>query len=265
MQPLYESNLHIAQFLPLFLILAIFISIAIGWRVGQFRLKKHGEGGIVVRDSLAAAIFGLTALVLGFTFSGAASRYAERMGGIQVQAQTLQDVYASLKYLTPSDQVVVKKSLDDLLDSRLLAYKDIKSMSDVDAGAAKILAATRTIQEVVTKAALNVTPENKAFVAELLVPQVKNLATVYAAGIIDIKSHPPSLLMRFLFALLCIAAFLIGYTMVIKKESDWLLASLYALLIGLSLYVILSLELPNIMMPYEEVNKDLLTLKEAVK
>jgi hypothetical protein len=264
MHSFFESNLQIAQYVPFGLIIAIFIFTGIGWSIGLFRLKKYGEGGAVVRDSLAAAIFGLTALVLGFTFSGSASRYVDRMDAIRIQAQTLQDVYGSLKYLSPSDQVVVKKSLDSLLDARLSAFKNIKTMADIDAGAAKITTAIRKIQEDVTQATLNVSSENKAFATALLTPQVSNLVTVYSAGIIDTKRHPPALLLRFLLALLCIGAFLIGYMMVLKNETDWLLASFYTLLIGASIYVILSLELPNLLMSYEEVNRDLLMLKDAV-
>ncbi|OWS71131.1 hypothetical protein [Polynucleobacter campilacus] len=265
MHSFFESNLHIAQYVPFGLIIAIIIFTAIGWSVGLYRLKKYGESGAVIRDSLAAAIFGLSALVLGFTFSGSASRYVDRMDAIRVQAQTLQQVYGSLKYLNKNDQVVVKKSLDDLLDARLTAYKNLIAMSDIDAGGAKIMAATRKIQEDVTQATLNTSSENKAFATGLLTSQVSNLATAFAAGVIDTKSHPPSLLLKFLFALLCIGAFLIGYTMVLKNETDWLLASLYTLLIGISIYVILSLELPNLLMPYEEVNRDLLMLKDTVR
>jgi|GEM_PF-3224917 len=58
-------------------------------------------------------------------------------------------------------------------------------------------------------------------------PQVKNLSTVFAAGIINTKSAPLALLMRYLYELLCVGAFLIGCTMALKNESDWLLASLY--------------------------------------
>jgi hypothetical protein len=257
--------MHIAEYVPFGLVIAIIIFTAIGWSIGLYRLKKYGDGGAVIRDSIAAAIFGLSALVLGFTFSGSASRYLERMDAIRIQAQALQEVYGSLKYLSPSDQVVVKKSLDDLLDLRLSTYKNIKTMSDIDVGAAKITAAIRKIQEDVTQATLNASSKNKAYVTGVLAPQVSNLATVFAAGVIDTKSHPPSMLLRFLFALLCIGAFLIGYTMVLKNETDWLLASLYTLLIGVSIYVILSLELPNLLMPYDEVNRDLLTLKAAVR
>ena len=109
-----------------------------------------------------------------------------------------------------------------MLDARLSVYKNINSLSDIDVGAEKVLAATRKIREEVMKATLNTSSENRTFVTELLTPQVKNLATVYAAGIISAKSHPPTILMRFLFMLLFVGAFLIGYTMVVKNESDWL-------------------------------------------
>jgi len=265
MPSLFQSNLRAVEFAPLLLTITIFICTAIGWYFGHYRLKKHRETGVVVRDSLVAAIFGLSALVLGFTFSGSASRYFERMDSIRVQAQTLQEVYASLKYLAPSDQTKIKNSLDELLDLRLSAYKNIQAMSDVDIEANKILASIRKIQEEVSRASVNAPVENKGLVADLLIPQVSNLATTYAAGIIKSKSHPPSLLMKFLFSMLCIGAFLIGYTMAVKKEHDWLLATLYTLLIGISLYVILSLEVPNLLMPYDEVNRDFLLLKEAMK
>jgi hypothetical protein len=213
MQSFFESNLHIVDFFPFGLIIAIFIFTAIGWHIGLYRMKKYGEGGSVTRNFLAAVIFGLSALVFGFTFSGSASRYADRMDTIRIQAQTLHDVYGSLKYLSPSDQIVVKKSLDHLLDARLSSYKNIKGLSDIDAGSEKIMAATRKIQEDVMKATLNASSENKAFVMGLLIPQVSNLATVFAAGIIDTKHHPPALLMRFLFALLCIGAFMISFSL----------------------------------------------------
>lgn len=265
MPPFLQSNLRVVEFAPLLLTIATFICIAIGWYFGHYRLNKHREGGIVVRDSLVAAIFGLSALVLGFTFSGSASRYFDRMDEIRVQAQTLQQVYGSLKYLAPSDQIKIRASLNELLDLRLSAYKDIKSMTDVDVEGSKIMASVRRIQEEVSRAVANAPVENKGLVADLLIPQVSSLSSTYAAGIVKSKSHPPSLLMKFLFAMLCIGAFLIGYTMAVKKEHDWLLATIYTLLIGISLYVILSLEVPNLLMPYDEINRDFLLLKEAVK
>lgn len=264
MLSLLESNLRVIEYIPLLLTIAVFFLTTCGWYFGRYRLMRQGES-IIVRDSLVAAIFGLSALVLGFTFSGSASRYADRMDSIRNQAQSLQEVYTSLKYLAPKDQVEIKQSLDDLLNLRLTVFKDIHSRSDVDSGASKIMAATRKIQEEARGALANAPVQNKILVSDLFMPQVQNMSSAFSAGAVNVKAHPPGLLLRFLFALLCIGAFLIGYTMAVKKESDWLLASLYTILIGLSLYVILSLEVPNILMPYEEVNRDFLLLRESIK
>jgi sugar phosphate permease len=138
-------------------------------------------------------------------------------------------------------------------------------MSEIDLQAAKILADTRLIQEQVLLAAESAPIKNKGLISELLLPEVKGLTSAFSAGIINTKSHPSTLLLRFLFGLLCVAAFLIGYTMAVKKENDWLMAMFYTVIIGFTLYVILSLEFPNLLMPYQEINRDLLLLKDSVK
>jgi len=265
MLPTFESNLHVVHYAPLLFAGAILLFTAIGWYFGKFRIKANKDESITVRDPLVAAIFGLTALVLGFTFSGAADRYAAHMDVIRTQAQTLQKVYGSLQYLDPSDQSEVKKSLDNLLDIRLSAFKNMKDLLDIEVQEQNIMQAIRRLHEQVTLATANATPKNQILINELLIPQVRDLSSSLSAGMINTKSNPPALLMRFLFALLCVTAFLIGYTMAVKKESDWLLAILYTVIIGVSLYVIISLELPNLLMPYEEVNRDFLALKNVVK
>lgn len=262
---MFESNLHAIEFAPVIFAGAVFLFTGVGWFFGHYRLKMNKAEVLVVRDPLVTAIFGLTALVLGFTFSGSASRNATQMDLMRTQAQALYKVYGSLKYLEPGDQMEIKQSLNHLLDLRLTARENIKSVSDIDVQAAKVLAATRKIQEQVAIASANSPAKNQALISELLKPQVSDLATAFSAGNINIKSHPPTLLLRFLFGLLCIAAFLIGYTMAAKNENDWLLATLYTAIIGVTLFVILSLEFPNLLMPYQEINKDFLLLKDAVK
>lgn len=262
---MFSSNLHAVAFSPLLFAFAVLLFTAFGWLFGYYRLKAHKDESVIVRDPLVTAIFGLTALVLGFTFSGSASRYSGQIDSMRNQAQALYKVYGSLKYLAPSDQLEVKKSLDELLDTRLNAFANIKSMVDVDVQLENILAAVRKIQEQVITAAANAPAKNQPLISGILMPQVKDLSVAISAGNIGIKSHPPTLLMRFLFGLLCVTAFLIGYTMAVKKENDWLLAAFYTTVIGVTLYVILSLEFPNLLMPYEEINKDFLLLKDAVK
>ena len=263
MEPLYGLSLELVRYAPVFFAISIAFFMAIGWYFGHFRMARR-SGGVVVRDSLVAAIFGLSALVLGFTFSSASSHYDTRIEAVRTQASSIKDLYGSLKYLQPNDQKTIQKSLVELLDLRLVAYENIQAMSDIDHASNKVSALVGKINEEVIGASLRASPENMPMVSQILIPQMNNLVTVFKVGTLKTKSHPPTLLMRFLYILLCIGALLIGYTMAVKHESDWFMAVVYVLIMGYGLHVILSLEYPNLLMPYGEFNRDLLLLKSSL-
>jgi hypothetical protein len=83
-------------------------------------------------------------------------------------------------------------------------------------------------------------------------------------GAIKIKTHPPPLMMRFLYVLMCVVSLLIGYTVAAKGENDWFLATIYVLMMGHGLYVILSLEYPNLLMPFEQIKEAFLLLNNSL-
>ena len=264
MEPLYGLSLELVRYAPAFFAISIAFFMAVGWRFGRFRIEKHGGGSVVVRDSLVAAIFGVSALVLGFTFSSSSSHYDTRIESVRTQAGSIKDLYGSTKYLQSADQANIQKLLLELLDLRLLAYKNIEAMSDIDQASNQVSALVVKINEEVISASLRASPENAPMASQILMPQMNNLVTVFNAGALVTKSHPPTLLMRFLYILLCIGALLIGYTMAVKHESDWFMAVVYVLIMGFGLHVILSLEYPNLLMPYGEFNRDLLLLKNSL-
>jgi hypothetical protein len=59
------------KFLPIFFVISITFFLGVGWLLGRFRPKKFGASGQTIDEVLVTAIFGLTALVLGLTFSNA--------------------------------------------------------------------------------------------------------------------------------------------------------------------------------------------------
>ena len=112
-------------------------------------------------------------------------------------------------------------------------------------------------------AAQKITTKHQLLVDQILKPQLANLTTVFTTGTIKVTRHPPRLIMSFLFILLMIGSVLTGYSMVIKNETNWTLSILYAFLISLTFYVILSLEYPNLFMPSQEFNRDLLMVRDV--
>lgn len=80
MHYLIEGHLNVVKFAPYIFLISIVIFLGIGWFFGKYRLRTSQK--VVVRDSLAAAIFGLSALVLGFTFSSAIVTSIARASGV---------------------------------------------------------------------------------------------------------------------------------------------------------------------------------------
>ena len=257
-------NLELITFVPAFFSISITFFMCVGWLFGRYRLKKNDASEGMMRDSLLTAIFGLSALVLGFTFSNASNHYDIRNESIRAQANAIKEVYVSTQYLQSSDQTALKESLRELLSFRINAYSNLKSLNDIDIAAEKIAILVRQINVAASKAVANASAENKAILFETFTLPMRNLVAVFNLDTIKTKTHPPVVMMRFLYALLCVSALLIGYTMALNSEGDWFLSRVYVLLMGLGLYVILSLVYPNLLMPFDEFNKELVQLKSAL-
>jgi hypothetical protein len=259
-----DINVQLIKFLPAFFAISITFFLGAGWLLGRYRTKKFGDAGVVIGDALLTAIFGLSALVLGLTFSNASNHYETRVEGVRAQANAIKEVYESTRYLQPSDQAALKESLSRLLDLRLQTYSDLKRLNDVAIATDSLAKLVRQINVDVAKAVVVAPSENKALLFETITLQTRNLVSTFNMGDIKTKSHPPLLMVRFIYTLLCVASLLIGYTVAIRGETDWFLATVYLLLMGFGIYVILSLEYPNLLMPFEEFNEDLLLLKNSL-
>jgi hypothetical protein len=257
------NHLNIVKYAPLIFFTSILVFLFIGWILGKYRLRTSGQ--VVVRDSLAAAIFGLSALVLGFTFSGANDHFDNRSSLMRAQADAIIQIYQSSKYLSLKDQIAVHNSLKDILEDRLDLYKEVKTFSDLNANIARLSNELNQFNELMILSIPRAPIDTKDLADKILRPQVDRLMEVFRDGMLNARHHPPPVLERFLFALLSIGALLSGYAMAIKKEEDWFLTALYLGLMGFALYVIFALEFPNQLFPYESFNADLLKTKALLQ
>lgn len=259
------SHLMSARLTPVIIGLLVLIFTGLGWLLGKYRLKANTKQ-IAVRDNLVTAVFGLSALVLGFTFANATVSFNLRMNENLDVATALEEVFVSTKYLEPSDQLQMKKSLRALLDYRLVAHMP-SSISTV--GFSTIIEKTallvRKINEDFITAKQNVTPANRAFVDHLFTAQVAALSAVIQSSTARMKSHLPQVVMELLIVLLAIGGILTGYSMAIKNETDWLLSIFYVAVVSVTFNVILLLEFPSAFMPYDDFNQDLIRLKGIIQ
>ena len=250
------NHLNIVKYAPLIFFISILTFLIIGWLFGKYRLRSSDK--VIVRDSLAAAIFGLSALVLGFTFSGANDHFDKRISLIHAQADAISQVYQSSKYLGPKDQIEVHNSLKVILADRLALYKEVNTFDDLNENIARLGNKLNEFNELMMLSIPRAPIGNRELADKILRPQADNLTVVLRDGMLNARHHPPVILERFLFALLSIGALLSGYAMAVKNEEDWFLTFIYLGLMGFALYVIFALEFPNELFPYDSFNADLL-------
>lgn len=255
-------SLGLVQYAYVFVGVSVLLLMSAGWFLGTFN-KKNRAKSVVLQDGLIGAIFGLSALALGFTFASATSGFAARMEGNRTEASSIKALYNSAKYLESADQEHLEKSLRQLLDLRVNGYVNISRIDEVDSITDKINSSIIKINEDTAIAAQKkTTTTNQLMVNQILKPQLATLTSVFTTGTIKVTRHPPKLVMTFLFILLMIGSVLTGYTMAVKNETNWTVSILYALLISFTFYVILSLEYPNLFMSSQEFNRDLLNVND---
>ena len=256
-----ENHLEIVKYAPEIFFTSILTFLLIGWLFGRYRTRAADH--VVVRDSLATAIFGLSALVLGFTFSNATEHYDKRISLIRDQAFSLKQVYQSSNYLNPADRVTVQNTLKQILDLRIAKYENLKKMDDLDAHNDVLGQSLTALNEEVNKAIGRAPASTKDLASTILLPQMTHLVGVFQEGMLNGKHHPPAIIDRFLFALLSIGALLSGYSMAIKKEEDWFLTVLYLGLMMFALHVIFALEFPHQLQDPNIMNADFLKLQKV--
>ena len=250
------NHLNFVKYAPLIFFVSILAFLLIGWMFGRYHLLRTDK--VIVRDSLAASIFGLSALVLGFTFSGANEHFDKRISLIRAQADAISQVYQSSKYLSPKDQIEVRNSLKVILADRLALYKEVNTFDDLNENITRLGNKLNEFNELMMLSIPRAPIGNRELADKILRPQADNLTVVLRDGILNARHHPPVILERFLFALLSISALLSGYAMAVKNEEDWFLTFIYLGLMGFALYVIFALEFPNELFPYDSFNADLL-------
>lgn len=256
-----ENHLNIVKFAPLIFFISILIFLCIGWLYGRYQIRRSDK--VVIRESLATAIFGLSALVLGFAFSNASDHFDKQMSLMRDQAHAIKQVYNSSNYLSPTDRIMVQNTLKQILALRISKYENLKSFDDLDKNNDALDKSLISLQEETDKAIARAPASTKNLADTIFRSQIAHLSDVFQEGILNGKHHPPAIIDRFLFSLLSIGALLSGYTMAAKKEEDWFLTALYLGLMGFALYVIFSLEFPHQLQNPQLINVDFLKLQKA--
>jgi amino acid transporter len=128
---------------PLFVVVLTFFALLLSARIGVFFRKKRQhpkEDEYHDLDLIVTAVLTLLALIIGFSFSMAISRYDQRKNYEEAEANAIGTEYVRADLLPAADASRVRVLLTDYLDQRVLFYqtRDERELQQINARTAQL-------------------------------------------------------------------------------------------------------------------------------
>ena len=249
-----------------FLLACMLVMIEIGWKVGLHFSRKYGIKKIDAADTFLAAIFGLLALIIALTFSGASDRFDKRRDLIVQEVSALGTAYQSVDLLAKKDQPQIRELFKKYIDSRINLYKDNDTLSELHLE--KKVALHNAVGDEIWKAVVRAVEDTaypQKLVAAQILPELSDMFTASENQRLSSKFHPPPIMMQCLILLTFIGSLIAGYNMGIENRRDWLLTVIFVVLMAGTIYVIMELEYPRLgKVSLNDFDIELVTLRKSM-
>lgn len=221
-----------------------------GHRFGRYRSGRGARSAADAPDGAATAgqgpiegaVFAILGLLLAFSFSGAAGRFAERRDLITQEANAMGTAWLRVDLLPASARPAIRAAFRDYVDARLSVYRDPADDAAVAAGQRATGAAQATLWGLVAEAVA--TPDGQRAMTTV-VPAVNDMFDVATTRTMAMEVHQPALLYAILLLLMLIAAFVAGVAMAPSPRVSRVHALVLATTLSLTMWLTLDLEYPR--------------------
>ena len=250
--------------LPWVLLLGMLLMSEIGWWLGHYVLVRRKVSRANASGTFVTAIFGLLALLIAFTLSGASNRYDQRRGLIVKEVLTIYTANLSVDLLNQEDQPRIRELLKSYLDHRITLYQNVVDTAALEAKFETQAALAIQLWQAAATAVKETGSPNKLVAARILDP-ISKMFDAFDNQRLAMKVHPPPIIWQSLILLALIGALLAGYNMGIEEKRDWLLTVVFIVLMAGAVYVILNLEFPRLgNITLDEFEQELIALRKTM-
>jgi hypothetical protein len=233
--------------MPIFLLITLFIvgllmaCIEFGRRVRLRRRDEKASSGLGVID---AAVFGLMALLLGFSFSGAVSRFDTRRELIVQETNAIGTAWLRVDLLPEAAQPQIRDDFRAYLDARLAFYKDLghnrtKALDELNL--------SEKLQTKIWSESLGAAKQTSSpAVLTLVVGSLNEMIDITTTRLVALQTHPPIPIYVTLLLLALASSLIAGFGMGDTDKRPWLHTLVFAAALTLTVYTIIDLEFPRV-------------------
>lgn len=234
------TDLYNYSLLTVFLVglAAILISTEIGRRLGVAVGKRGGDN----INTLEAAVLGMLALMIGFTFAMALARFDSRRDAVLNEANAIGTTALRARMLPPPHKAEVLKLLREYVKIRL----DIAQGRLSDAEARAAIDRSNALQEALWQQAMAVTAKDNAMVPTgLFVQALNDMIDNQGKRLTALRNRVPDIVMLGLFCIAAVACAFSGYASGLEEQRTVFPVYIVALLVSAVILLILDLDRPG--------------------
>jgi len=209
----------------------------VGWRVAT---RRSGQSTNI--NTLEGAMIGLLALLIGFTFSMALSRFEARRNAVVQEANAIGTTALRAGFLPDPYRAETLKLLRDYTQARLDAFQMGYSSAELKT----IVERSNAIQDALWQQAKAVSEKDKALIPTgHFIQSLNQMIESQRVRLAALRNRIPPVVLAALYMLAAAAGGFAGYACALDPRLTRLPVALMGLLISLVLYLIIDLDRPN--------------------
>ena len=225
------------------LFVGMLLSIEFGRRWGVHQVAKRGTAartGVGVVDS---AVYSVFALLLGFSFSGAAGRFEHRREMIADVANDAGTTWQRIDMLPVAQQAPVRIELRHYLDALIAWYQEVPGVTAMTNQPEGLANAQASLWSVSVAACL--TPEGEK-ARMLLLPGLNDMFSAVEKELMARRMHLPAMIWAMLGVTGLAGGLFAGYGLAGGPRRNWIYIIGISASVAVSIYVIMELEFPRL-------------------
>jgi len=215
-----------------------FLASEVGFQIGRIRRADVDESGKSQINTLQAAILGLLALLLGFTFSMVLSRFDAREQMVLEESNAIGTCYLRAQMLPEPQKTEISKLLRQYVDVRLEVVRT-GNLQEIVSRSEKLH------DQLWSQAVATEKKEPQRLITLLFIQSLNDVIDIHSGRLRAVLDQVPDMVWVLLFVLTIFAMGMIGFGSGLGKGHQLIPRLVVAVLIALVVLVIMDLGQPQ--------------------
>jgi hypothetical protein len=246
------------------LFLGILLCLEVGRDWGTHQIAIHGTEARTGVGMVDGAVYAMLALLLGFSFNGAAARFDARRALIAQEVNAIGTAWQRIDVLPADPQAAaIRSGMQRYLDALLESYAQRSGAADPFSETAQMTDAQGDLWS--RSVAVCITPNGEK-ARMLLLPALNEMFGIVEQERLARRIHPPVIVYVMLALTTLASSLFAGYGMAGTPTRNWLFTLGVAATISSILYVIVELEYPRRgLVRVDEMDQALVELRTTMR